>query len=412
MTARADRAALEATARQYMAQGKSRRTAGKLLGVAESTLRLWIPKWEPGVVVEDREATTESDGSKTLAAQADTPEKVMREFGLEPDDYIITSARVTKGGSAEVPQKWLRINARRKDAIIREPDPSTWTPPDLSHVEDFSTGSICFLGDQHAPFHSREAHKSVLNYLKTESPSLVVLLGDAGDHSELSRHRTHPQFAATLNETSDAVAHIFWDYRTAAPEAEFVFLPGNHDARIHYYAQDYAEKLAGVRPGRLPYEDENPAPLISYNRLYRLDECGIKLIEPDPELLKYCDVPSDEDWKLAEYHVTPELTARHGYLTGNSSERKLLETHGRSQVHGHDHHGTVTYRTKHDPLDIRVALSTGTLAHVDKRGLGYQPSPDWTPGIGVGHVWEDDLFVVSFAPFIQNKLLLPDGMRF
>lgn len=397
---RADKPAVLEQAKAHISAGDSIRRAADRIGVPESTLRGWLKGWTPAPrdVASPEGIERQGDSDVEVTGRGPTPAGLLEKHGLNPDEWVVTSVRVSEWGNPDEPMFQLRVNATRKDSLLQVPDPAGWTPPNLNGIEQFSHGSVVFLADQHAPYHNRAAHQAVLNFLQAEQPKLIVNLGDVGDWSMISRHRTHPRFMALANETTDAVARIFYDQRTACPDADIIFIPGNHDARLLYAIQDFKPELYGVRPGQLPTETIPPADSLNFNTLYRLDDLGIKLI--------------DEDWKLASYPVVPELTARHGYLTGNNSERKLLETHGRSQVHGHDHRGSVIYRTKHDPLDIRVVMSCGTLAEVKPDGLGYQPDPDWTPGIGVGHIWDDDMFVLGFAPFIHNNLLLPDGRRF
>jgi hypothetical protein len=182
------------------------------------------------------------------------------------------------------------------------------------------------------------------------------------------------------------------------PDAQHVFIPGNHDDRIHYYVEDHADEFTGFRPPRIDSDTEDPEDLIHYNNFYRLRDLGVELV--------------DQDWKLAKFPLLEELSARHGLFTGPNAEKKGIETFGRSQVHGHLHRGELRYRTKHDPLDIRVSMSVPTLARVEEDGLGYKPDPDWTPGMAVADVFEDGKFVLSILPFINNELLVPGGTRY
>jgi hypothetical protein len=401
-----------ARALELIESGWSTRAAVDSTGANRSTVRHHVRRRgiKPGfgssavpAAPETHERKTEKDGSITVSAIGKTPRQVLESHGLDPDEYIELSVRITDGGTEDKPVSWVRVNARKKTEFLRLPDLGSFEPRKFKHAQEsddnfFAHGNVAFLADPHCPFMDEPCFRATLAYLEQEQPGLVVHLGDAGNHGHLSKHRAHPRFAELSNETIDAVTRYFYDTVNAAPDAEHIFLPGNHDDRILYYMRDYAEKLSGVRPGRLPDENEDPEEAITLKRLYRLDDLGIKII--------------DQDWKLASYPIVRELSARHGYLTGNSAERKLMETHGRSQVHGHLHRGEIVYRTKHDPLDIRVAMSVPTLAQVKNDGLGYRPDPDWTPGIGVAYIWDDERFVVNIAPFIDNELLLPDGRRF
>lgn len=405
----AEKRAIIERAQQLLAEpGATQRTVADQLPIGQSTLCEWLRAEgiensgqaggpEPaGITTDGTDASIASD----LVADASTltPEQLLEKHGLDADDWIVTSIRASRWGKPEEPQFQLRVNATRREGLLVIPDLGDFEPWEYGQIEEFAPRQVALIPDLHAPFHDERALRAVCDLLAAEEPEQVIFLGDVADNSMLSKHRTHRRFSALLNETNDAVVKNFRRVREAVPEASIVFLPGNHDDRVLYYAQDMAPEFEGVRPGRLPEDLDEPLPSIGFRQLWRLDELGIELV--------------DEDWKLAQYGITPELSARHGYLTGNNSERKLLEKHGRSQVHGHDHRGSLVYRTKHDPLDIRVAMSCGTLCEIKPDGLGYEPDPDWTPGMGWCQVWEDGLFQLSFLPYVKNKLLTPWGMAF
>lgn len=396
------RAILAQAVEQLGRPGETQRTVAARLGIGQSTLCTWLKETSASPPTEENVRYIETGPDGSIAAGSSptkgsvpSPATVLAEHGIDIDDVEVVSVRASRWGNPDDPNFQLRVNAIRKADLLQQVTVSL--PDEVFGVEEFSHGSVAFIGDQHIPYMSAAWESAVLSYLRAEQPQLIVFLGDLGDYSIISRHRTHPRFAAAVNETNTGVVEHIARVRRACPDSQIVLLKGNHDARIEYALQDYKPELYGIAPGALPGETEE-IPALNFRRLWQLDKLGVELV--------------DEDWKLGEYRVAPELSARHGYLTGNNSERKLLETHGRSQVHGHDHRGSVIYRTKHDPLDIRVAMSCGTGAQVKPDGLGYQPDPDWTPGIGVGHVWDDGMFVLNFAPFINNQLLLPGGMRF
>lgn len=406
--------AAEARARQLMAADPemSIREAARQAGIGFSTLHGRLEK-NPAAGANSQTAFTADepgvqeagDGSATISGEPSqnpeypwTPATLLEAHGIVAAEWEIISVRVNRWGSPDGPMQQLRVNAIRKANLLQLPGPVEFDLPPGSGIEEYSgEGCVAFVSDHHAPYHSEPFHRAFCSFLKAEQPAKIVILGDAADNSIISRHRTHPRFAAEINRTNDAVVRIFYDYRRCCPDAEIILLPGNHDDRVGYALQDYKPELYGARAGTLPGESED-IPVMNFRRLWRLDELNITLV--------------DDDWKIASYPVTPSLTARHGYLTGNNSERKLLEKHGRSQVHGHDHRLSMIFRTKHDPLDVRVAMSCGTAAEVEPDGLGYEPDPDWQQGCGVGYIWEDGFFALAPAPFIQGSLLLPDGRRF
>lgn len=383
-------------------------------GANRSTVRHHLRRrgWTPGSASgssgaaspakqEGVEFTTNTDGSITASAPGKTPAQVLRAHGLNPDDYVELSVRITDGGTADKPVSWVRVNARRKSEMFRIPDLGSFEPRPYAPGPTAGTVyRVAFLADPHNPFMDEACFRACLSYLRhDEGISQVVHLGDAGNHGHIARHRKHRRYGEFTRETCKSVARYFYDATKAKPAAQHIFIPGNHDDRIHYYVEDNADEFTAFTPPPLPNEPEDSQePIITFNTFYRLADLGVELI--------------DEDWKLAHFPVVRELSARHGYLTGNNAERKLLETHGKSQVHGHLHRGEMVYRTKHDPLDIRVAMSVPTLAQVKSDGLGYQPDPDWTPGMAVAEVYEDESFVLSICPFIENELRVPGIGRF
>lgn len=396
-------------AKQLMEGGMSQRKAAGEVSIPQATLSEALkregyapPKTpagpEPaGITKSDHDA---SITSKPLTdPRGVTPDQLLQKHGLDPEDWIVTSIRVSEWGKTDEPMFQLRVNATRRDGLVVIPTfGDDFTPWEYGQIAEYQQRSVALIPDLHAPFHDERALRAVCDLLAVEQPEQVIFLGDVADNSMLSKHRTHRRFGALLNETNDAVVQNFRRVREAVPNAQIVLLPGNHDDRVLYYVQDMAPEFEALRPGKFSDDEVEPQSSIGFRQLWRLDELGIEVI--------------DEDWKLAQFGITPELSARHGYLTGNNSERKLMEHHGRSQIHGHDHRGSIVYQTKHDPLDIRVAMSCGTLSEIKPDGLGYAPAPDWTPGIGWCQLWDDGLFQLSFLPFIKGKLLTPWGVAY
>lgn len=393
--------------------GATQRTVATQLGVSQSGLCEWMkaagvespqtPGGPEPAGVSDNGAEviiTDRPGSAKEPQELDEDKalKLLAKRGYKTDLYVVDKIVTSEWGNPDAPMFQDKVWARRKDLVLTLPGYDDFTPFPYGQIEEYQDHSVAFIPDLHAPFVNWRAFAAVLDLLHAEQPEHIVILGDAGDHTNLSKHRTHPRFAASLNETNQRIADNFRLIREACPTAVIDFIPGNHDDRILYYSREVGGELSGVKPPKVWPEEDDPIESLSYRNIYGLDKLGITLV--------------NEDWQLASLEVTPELTAQHGYLTGNNSEKKMLEKEGRSQVHGHTHHGSVVYRTKHNPLDIRVVLDCGTLSEVKPDGLGYTPKPDWTPGMGWAQVWEGGLFQVSFIPFVQDKLLTPWGAAF
>lgn len=386
----------------------SRREACRRVGLPPATFRYHLKKragLDPERPMPDADGhnPTPSGGSATSepTAVAVTEEEVLREHGIDPDEVTITSGRASRWGTPEAPQHQLRVNYERRDALYVMPDPANWEPPPKPDGwEDYDTwapGNFLFRTDPHLPYNNAALERAVLRYIQIEEPSLIVFGGDLGDYGVLSKHKKHPKYRAMVSHTHDSIAAYLWRTRVAAPDATIVVLRGNHDDRLPLMVDERTPELSDLRPGALPTDEELPPSVHSFRTLWRLDDLGIVLV--------------DEDWKLGKFAIAKELTARHGHFTGQNAERKGMEKYGRSQIHGHTHTATMQYRTKHDPLDIRVSVSSPVEAQVEEDGLGYEPEPDWTPGVTIGKVWDDGDFVLNICPFINNNLLLPWGQR-
>jgi hypothetical protein len=220
-----------------------------------------------------------------------------------------------------------------------------------------------------------------------------VVLGDVADFATVSRHRDTLGFANSVRECNRAVYKLLHDYRSASRDTHVVLFDGNHDARLEHYIHDNAPEAWTVGPA---FEED--LPMYSLRRLWRLDELGVEYIEGD--------------WERTSYKITPTLTVRHGYMISEGTPQKMLNKHTHSQVQGHSHRLRFTYKTKHDPIDTRVAVESGTMAQIAD-GLGYAAEPDWQQGCVVGHAWEDGDFAVAPAAYVPDHgLLLPDGRRY
>lgn len=412
MTKHADTEQKVAAVVQHMKDNPtlSQAAACRGVGIKESTFRYHRKKAATGDGNARAVQTTpvtghepDDTGGSASSATAITEDELLEEHGIAPEDVIVQRGEVERWGKPDDFNHLMRVKYERKDSMFILPDPAGWEPPPKPEGwdrYDFADGVNCsfiFLTDQHLPYINKPLERATLRYIYEERPALIVCGGDTGDYGVVSSHRNHPNYKAMVSHIHDSITAHLWRLRVAAPNAIIVLLIGNHDERLPNYVEDKAPAILDIRPGALPTDEELPLPSMHFRNIWRLDELGIQLV--------------DETWKLGKFPIAKELTARHGHFTGPTSEKKALEKYGRSQLHGHTHTAQMLYRTKHDPLDIRVSVSSPVMASVEEDGLGYVPEPDWTPGITCGHVWEDGDFVLNIAPFINNNLLLPGGWR-
>lgn len=318
------------------------------------------------------------------------PEDVIRDHGLDPDDFYIRDYRFNRWNTPDSPKGQLRFTAIPKTLVPVPPSVEDLDVPPPPAVPSDPEGGFVICSDHHAPYHDRALHANMCRYLADAKPLFGVLLGDLLDFESISRHRKTPG-GPTVNDALKAAVSILRDYRQASPNTHWTFVRGNHDERVQYLILDQAPGLYGIAPG-----GEGEAAL-SLRRLLLLDELGIDYI--------------DEEWSRAKFPATQHLTLRHGPFTGKNVLANLLGKYGGSQGQGHVHTISMLCKRGIDPDVLRVAFTTGFMGQVDE-GLGYCDDPDWHQGFITGHVWSNGEFAVAPVPFVNGVSLHPDGRRY
>lgn len=224
--------------------------------------------------------------------------------------------------------------------------------------------------DTHLPYADPKAVSLALNVVNYFKPDLIVMLGDVIDCSGFSRFprsATDPKtFLATELEEWYSLARAL---RDAAPDAEKIYLRGNHEARI--------EKWLWTQPQLTGYDGFGLASLL------KLAEFGF---HPNvKEEIDYCQ---------------GELTLRHGtYIGGNNAgtaARQEATRAGTSGVSGHTHRAAKYIQR--DKVGLRVWIEGGNLC---LNPQPYAPTvQNWCQAITIGEISttgnDFDLEVVPF----------------
>lgn len=389
----AETAAKVAKARELLREDPrlTQRQLADKVGLSQSTISDRLKESLPD---DSAEASPQSvsrgrNGEVTVEGVGDA-EALLTEAGYDPAEYQVVRVRVGLWGDPESPMRQHRIEAIPRSVIDLAPEAlAPVAPPTAPESGD---RSILIVGDSHAPHYDEGLHHAICSYLADEQPALVVDLGDAGDYASVSRHRDTLGFAQGVKDCNRGVYTRWHDYREANPEGHLIALPGNHDDRVEHYVHDRAPEVWQVGPA---FQEDLPS--LDLKRMWRTEELGVNLL--------------DGDWERTKFEITPSLTARHGYMTAEGTPQKMLNKHSKSQVQGHSHRLRFTYKTKHDPIDVRLAVEAGCACKIEE-GLGYAAEPDWQQGGVVGHIWDDGDFSLAPAPYIGGRWLLPDGRRY
>ena len=232
------------------------------------------------------------------------------------------------------------------------------------------------------PTHDEAAIEVALAIVADVQPAKVVLHGDNADFAEMSRFRLSPAFQQTTQAAVDRLAMLAEQLRTAAPDAEIVWLEGNHEARLPFYLLDNAKAAFGLRKGM----DPQGWPVLSMPHLCGFAEAGI---------VYESGYPANEHWLNDNFRVIHGNKVR----SNGSTAYAYLDDARVSTAFGHVHRRELAQRTRHTRHGPRTvtSVSFGCLARVDgavpstkggisaKDGTPVRTTEDWQNGMGLVH---------------------------
>jgi transposase-like protein len=327
---------------------------------------------------------------------------LLRERGLDPDEWVVIRCVVNTWGPEAEQSKQLKVTLRpRLDALLR-PAASNGKPPaklgtpSRKKLERTNPRLVVFVGDEQAPYHDPDLHRLFCEWLAENKPDEAVHLGDLMDLPTLSRHRPNPAWNASPQECIQAGYDILAAYREASPSTRWTALPGNHDERIRDYQLQRAPELFGVRPADLD-ERELAAAVQSLPSLLHLPRLGVDW------------AGGDADYEQSAVDVSPQLTARHGWITGGNSAEKTVRRLGLNVVVGHTHRQRIHYITE-ERMRTRLTLvcvEAGCMCLIEG-GLGYTVNPDWQAGFASAHLWPDGRFTIDHGVYRDGVLTWRD----
>lgn len=221
--------------------------------------------------------------------------------------------------------------------------------------QKISTGVI--FTDTHRPFHDEAALAVVHGIIKDVRPNLIVHGGDANDCYTISRYSTDPARLQTLQDDLDSTRQMFYGISEIAPDAEKVFLGGNHEDRLRKLIWDL--KGAARELGKLRVFQK----AMTWPVLLDLESIG---------------------WDYVDYMhqplvgKIPRLLLKHGEVVRKWSAwtaKAEWEKNARSGVSGHTHRmGTFYHR---DLNGSHVWQEAGCTCSLTPE---YVRQPDWQHG--------------------------------
>lgn len=224
--------------------------------------------------------------------------------------------------------------------------------------------------DFHSWFVDPFALRVFLDTIRMVQPDVVVLNGDVFDFPQISRHRKLPgHFSLNLaDEIKYGRRFILQAVREAAPNADILFVIGNHEYRLVNYLADTAPELAAL-------------PSLRFGELFGLDELKIGLVVRQNFLAPYDKQKKrelQENWTV----IGESLVVTHGISCAKFAADEQLKRYQKSGTSGHTHR---------PQLITANSLGTGALSWTSTPmmagfavGRDYVSEPSsWQMGFGV-----------------------------
>jgi len=266
-------------------------------------------------------------------------------------------------------------------------------------LPDMQIGYYRDATDRLQPTHDEQAISVALQIVKAVKPAMVVMVGDNLDAPEFGKYRLTPAFQRTMQAAIDRATTLCAEVRDAAPDAEIVWLAGNHEERLPNYLLDNASAAFGLRRGNVP----ESWPVLSIPYLCRMDEFGVDYRS---------GYPAGHVW------INQRLRVIHGdkVASGGSTAHKYLATEKTSVIYGHIHRREWAERTREDWDGAKtvMAASPGCLARIDgvvpstKQGTDLDGRP-----LKRMEDWQSGCAVVTYEPgdgrFVYEQVAIHDG---
>lgn len=314
------------------------------------------------------------------------PAEMLEERDLDPEVWQVRGLRVNEWEMAGELQRQTRLDIVPRPETLRAARPDGWKRPKIKQMAPGASEMIAVCGDQHAPEHDRAFHAKFLSWLRRNLPSQIIILGDLLENADVSRWADR-KGQATVKESIDAAYLMLRDYIEAAPDAEIVWIAGNHDHRIEIHAEGSAPKLSDI--ARAGESD----PILSVPYLMRLDELGIEYIA---------------DYPLGKKIIAPNLAVIHGSTVkkgAGATALANLEKRGYSVISGHTHRAGIVFKTVLDIDDspsTLIAAETGTMKEIKPEV--FDVAPDHQNAFMTVTVWKDGQFHIEPAIYSGGNL--------
>lgn len=223
------------------------------------------------------------------------------------------------------------------------------------------------ISDIHYPYHDSKAISAMLKFIKAHDVNTIILDGDILDFYDVSHFDKNPERILSLQKEINLAKGLFKSLRDIKPEADIVFIKGNHEFRLERYLMKHPE-LYSLDALRLP-------------NLLNLEKYKIKYFDKEFRLGNLKIIHGDLVRKFSGYSAHGEL-----------------DKHDCSGISGHTHRMGCYY--KQTPERYLAWFEGGCLCDIHPE---YIDNPDWSQGFIYGYV-DKDSFAITPIPIVEGKV--------
>lgn len=268
----------------------------------------------------------------------------------KPIQIIVRRAR------AQTPSPRRRVAPTGQDVTLVIPDSQN------GYSRDLKTGRL-------DPMHDRRAWDVCVQVAENLRPNKIVLLGDMVDATEFTiKYRRKPEHFFTLQPALRELGWWLGQLRAASPDAEIIYLEGNHERRLWDMAATVAMPYAHL----LSPFDENQR-LLSVPGMIDLKSLGVTYLGGYPDNI---------------YWLTEHFAFIHGDKTRPKVQPNLdavLESARFSFMMGHCHRVGESSRTLFDANGAHQysGYTPGCICRLDGAVPGVNALQNWQQGFGM-----------------------------
>lgn len=236
-------------------------------------------------------------------------------------------------------------------------------------------------GDLHIPFIEIKAVELFFNFTEKFKPHKIFLNGDIVDCWDVSTFAKPLSIEERMEDEIKQGRDFLHRLRKQNPDADIVYIFGNHEFRFERYISKFARELKGLRG--LTLEEQLDLP-----------ELNIRVVNSHQRENYY------RYGHLLVAHFNRAL--KHSAYTA----KNLLDEKGMSLIQNHTHRGGCSF--KRDYMDTKVAVENFCLCDLNPP---YMSIPNWQLGFSTIHTdTKTGFFKITEIPIIDYQILYGDKL--